>query len=235
VVVGHDDVEPPGARVRDLLYRRDPAVDGEEEPAPVVGKALQRRRADAVPLVEAARQMPLDVGAERPQRQHGERRGTDPVHVVVAVDADPLPAGDRGADPSARLRHVSEQQRVVCGRLGGEKRGGARRLRVPPPNEHRRGQLADAERLGEGVRLLVGAVAKRPGDRHGRSTVRAASDGAAASSQSSTAEKPLQVDAFRSYRDSGASQIRLDVGTKPHLFGDPSPTPEMLAKRAGGR
>ena len=61
----------------------------------LLGEARDRRRGDAVALLEPARQVPADVGAELPQRQHRERRRADAVDVVVAVDADPLAALDR--------------------------------------------------------------------------------------------------------------------------------------------
>ena len=102
VMVGDDHVEPARARLGDLGDGRDAAVDGEHEPAALVGEPLERAAADAVALVEAARQVPVDVGAELAQQQHGERRRGDPVDVVVAVDADPPARGDRRADPLAR-------------------------------------------------------------------------------------------------------------------------------------
>ena len=44
VVVGDDDVEAERARLGDLLDGRDPAVDGEHEPAALAGEPLDRRR-----------------------------------------------------------------------------------------------------------------------------------------------------------------------------------------------
>ena len=112
-MVGDDHLEAARLRGSDLLDRRDPAVDGHEQAATLVGEPRDRVAGDAVALLEAARQMPFDVGAERPQRQDGERRGADAVHVIVAVDADPLSVGDRRADPVDRDGHVPEQERVV--------------------------------------------------------------------------------------------------------------------------
>ena len=128
VVVGDDHLEAERAGLRDLVDGRDPAVDGEHEPAAVLGEPGERLGRDAVALLEPARQMPLDLGAERAKRQDGERGRADAVDVVVAVDADPRPRGDRGPDPLDRDRHVAEQQRVVRLALAGEE--GARLLDV---------------------------------------------------------------------------------------------------------
>ena len=53
---------------------------------------------EAVALLEPRRQVPLRLGAELAQQQHGERGRADPVGVVVAVDADPRAGRDRGPD-----------------------------------------------------------------------------------------------------------------------------------------
>ena len=90
MVVGDDDVEPELLRAGDLGDRGDPAVDGDDECAPVAGQPVERLARDAVALLEPAREVPGDVRAELPQDEDGERRGADPVRVVVAVDADAL-------------------------------------------------------------------------------------------------------------------------------------------------
>ena len=108
VMVGDDHLEPARLRLRDLVDGGDPAVDGQHEPAAFVREPAERRARDAVALVEAARQMPVDVGAELAQQQDGERRRRDPVDVVVTVHADAPALGDRGADALARETHVAE-------------------------------------------------------------------------------------------------------------------------------
>ncbi len=67
VMVGDDDLEPERAGVGDLVDGRDAAVDGEHEPVPFVREALDRLPGQAVALLEAARQVPVDVGAELAQ------------------------------------------------------------------------------------------------------------------------------------------------------------------------
>ena len=119
VVVGDDDVEPPRPRLGDLLDRGHAAVDREHEAAAFVGEARQRFALDAVAFLEAARQVPGDVGAELAQDQDGERSRADSVGVVVPVDADALPVRDRRANRLDCLCHVPEQKRVVTGHLSG--------------------------------------------------------------------------------------------------------------------
>ena len=125
VMVGDDhvDAEPPG--LFHLGDGGDAAVDGEDQLHALLGQARDRRRRDAVALLEPARQVPADVGADLPQRQHGERRRADAVDVVVAVDADPLVPLDRRPQALHGRRHVAEEQRIVGDALGLEERPGA--------------------------------------------------------------------------------------------------------------
>src|SRR5207247_4044515 len=67
VVVRDDDVEAARLRTRDLIDGSDPAVDGEDEAAPLVGQPVERLAGDAVALVEAAGQMPVDIRPEPAQ------------------------------------------------------------------------------------------------------------------------------------------------------------------------
>ena len=98
MVVRDDHLEAELARASHLVDGRDPAVDGQDEPAALLRESLERVPADAVALVEAARQMPLDVGAELAQHEHGQHGRADAVDVVVAVHANSLSCGDRRAD-----------------------------------------------------------------------------------------------------------------------------------------
>ena len=142
VVVGDDDVEPQLLGVRDLLDRRDPAIDREDQPGFLAGEARQRLAGQAVALFEAARKMPVDLGAELAQHGDGQRRRADAVDVVVAVHADRLPVGDRCADRRARRLHVAEEERVVLEDVGFEERPALRRVGISPPDEHACRRLA---------------------------------------------------------------------------------------------
>ncbi len=82
-------------------------------PQPSSASRAERRARDAVALVEAAREVPVDVGAELAQQQHRERRRRDAVDVVVAVHADAAAVGDRGPDALAREPHVAEREGIV--------------------------------------------------------------------------------------------------------------------------
>ena len=153
-----------------------------EQAAALVGEPRDRDVRDAVALLEAARQMPLDVGAERAQRQDGERRGADAVDVIVAVDADPLAVGDRRADPVDRDGHVPEQERVVRLDLAGDERPRLLEVAVAAPDEDRRRDLPEVERIGERAgrrRSRSGSIVQEPscmGNRrygHGRTAVAA--------------------------------------------------------------
>ena len=149
VVVGDDHVEPELARAGDLVDRGDPAVDGEHEVDAVRGELLDRLAGEAVALVEPTREAPFDVGAELTEDEEGDRGRRDAVDVVVAVDADSLACSDRPADPCDGDVHVAERRGIVVRRLCGEECAGRGRIVEPAPDQHRRGRLADLERVGE--------------------------------------------------------------------------------------
>ena len=179
-MVGDDHLEPCGPSLGDLLDRRDPAVDGEDERALLLGQSRQRVPRDPVALLETAGEMPLDVGAEAAQGRDREGGRADPVHVVVAVDADPPAGRDRLSDQRAGRLHVPEQKRVVAGRLGGQK--GPRRLgvAVAPPDEDGCRRFTDVERPRRApVPPCGGTDASSRCPRASRSTVGLRSDGPA--------------------------------------------------------
>ena len=101
------DLEPERAAPRNLVDGRDAAVDGEHEPVALLGQPRERLAASAVAFLEAAGQVPADVGAEIAEAEHRERGGADTVDVVVAVDADPRARADRGRGSIGRLRRLS--------------------------------------------------------------------------------------------------------------------------------
>src|SRR5207249_11241564 len=140
-------------RPPDFVDRGDAAVDGQDEPASFLRQTLQGLAADPVTLVEAAGQMPLDHCAELPQNEHGEDGCADAVGVVVAVNADPLPLPDRGADPLDRLAHAAEEEGIVQRLLAGQESPRLVGVAVAAPDEHACRDLVEAELLCEGARL----------------------------------------------------------------------------------
>src|SRR4051794_11668809 len=150
VMVADDDLEAKGLRFRDLGDRRDPAVDREDKAAAVLCKPRERLAPDAVALVEAARQVPFDLGAELPPDQDGEGGRTDPVRVVVTVDADSPSARDRSADRRAGRCHIAETLRVMRRERTLEERARPRDVLVPAANEHGRRRRTERELMRKG-------------------------------------------------------------------------------------
>ena len=112
VVVGDDDLEPRRPGLRDLLDGRDPAVDGQNERATLLREPRQRLARDAVALLEAARQVPLDVGAEAaraPSPRARSRRCR--------------PRRSRRARRSARLRRSSRGSRAQAASMSPSRNG----------------------------------------------------------------------------------------------------------------
>jgi hypothetical protein len=179
MVVGDHDVEPRGARRRDLLDRRDRAVHGHQQVGAALGEPRDRRGREAVPVVDPARQVPVDRRPDGPQRAHEDGRGGDAVDVVVAVDGDARAPAGVAEDERRGLAQAAERvERVRVG--GGEERLGGRDLGQPAPHQHLREHVRDAQRGGQA--LGGGVVVRRDGEAgvdpgHGRRSVRSRSDG----------------------------------------------------------
>ena len=172
MVIGDDHLQPRSACLGDLLDRGDAAVDGEDKGTPFLPKAGQRVPRDPVALFEAARKVPLDVGAELAQRAYREGGGADPVRVVVAVDADAPAGGDRLADERAGGLDVAEPERVVPGGSAARKARAVVGVAVSPPDEDGCRRVADAERRGRAsVPRCGGTDASSRCPRASRSTV----------------------------------------------------------------
>ena len=92
VVIGDHHVESRRPRGSHLLDRGHPAVDRHEQLHPARGQALHRGHREAVSLVEAARQLPLGVPAQRAQGAYEHRGGADAVDVVVTEHGNSRPA-----------------------------------------------------------------------------------------------------------------------------------------------
>ena len=157
MVVGDHDVEPGGARGGDLVDGRDRAVDGDQQAGAASGEPLDRREREPVAVVDPARQVPVDVGAERAQRTHQHGRRADAVDVVVAVHGDPRAARDVGEDPRRALAQAAEGVERMT-HVGGEERARRLGLAEPAPDQHLRRDMGDAQRLAEplGGGVVVG-------------------------------------------------------------------------------
>ena len=151
MVVGDDDVDAELAGPRDLRDGGDAAVDGDDEIDPVGRELLDRLEREAVALVEPARQAPVDRRAELPQDEDADGGRGDPVDVVVAVHADALSRGDRGADAVDGGSHVAERQRVVTGVVGLEECARFDGVVEAAPDEHGGRRLAHSQLPGEGL------------------------------------------------------------------------------------
>ena len=195
MVVGHDDVDAGGARRGDLLDSRDRAVDRDEQRGAARGEPLDGREREPVAVVDPARQVPVDVGAERAQRAHQHGGGADAVDVVVAVHRDARAACDVGEDPRCAFAQAAERVERVA-HVGVEERARRRRIAEPAPDQHLRRDVRDAQRraqpLGGGV--VVGRDLQADvGNGDTRATVRAGQDGTAAGAVARRARRPALV------------------------------------------
>ena len=139
VVVGDDDVD---ARARARSATSSTAVIAQSTvTSSCVPRSASRStvaRGEAVAVVDAAGQEPVDVGAERAQRAHQDRRRAHAVDVVVAVDRDARAARDVAEDQLRQPRRARRSARAACALLGRQERARRVRLAKPAPHEHLR-------------------------------------------------------------------------------------------------
>ncbi len=167
-------------RVRDLVDRSDPAVDGEHELEALVGEPRQGLAVQPVALIEPRRQVPRGICTELAQEQHGQRGRADSVGVVVAVHADARSRLDRGGDRRNRFAHVAEQERVVARKLAREESLRCNRIAVAASDEHAMPSLHRPRAQLRATRLHGANKLRAPRFRlsSGLSRVRPPSDGA---------------------------------------------------------
>ena len=170
VVVGDHHLHAGGLRGGHLLDRGDRAVHRHQEIRAAGGEPLDGRGGEPVAVVDPARQVPVDVGPERPQRPHEHGGRADAVDVVVAVDGDPRAALDSGEDPRRPRAQPAERVERMP-RLRREERARGAGVREAAPHEDLRDDVRHAELAGEprgGGVIVRGDLEADGGRRHGR-------------------------------------------------------------------
>ena len=154
VVVGDDHLEAGREGRLHLGHRPDAAVGRDEQRGPPRGQLLDRSLREAVAVLEPARDQPVTVGTVLPQGADEDGCGADAIDVVVTMDRDPAPGGDRRANSLGDLRHRVEQERVVV--VGGlEERPRLLRGAIAAADQRDRDRLGELEGLHERPRLAV--------------------------------------------------------------------------------
>ena len=113
MVVGHDHVQPPPARLGDLGRARRPAVDGHDQSGAGGSGRVERSERQAVALLEAARHVGQRLDPEAAQRDDEDRQPGQAVRVEVTEDEDSLAGVPRSHDPCPCDPCVGQQRRVV--------------------------------------------------------------------------------------------------------------------------
>ena len=100
VMIGDDQIDAELARAPRRLGAADAAIHRHDQRDAVGVQPLDRRRLQAVAVLQPLRDEVDDVGAEQLERAAQDHGRRDAVDVVVAVDRDPLPAArsPRGCD-----------------------------------------------------------------------------------------------------------------------------------------
>ncbi len=138
-MVRDNQLQPKAFGLFRLVQAGDAAIDGDDQRDAGRRDLAQGLVVEAVALVEPARHVQIDLGAEQAEALEQEGGAADAVHVVVAVDAE-----------AAALAHGLENARGRFGRAGQQFRGvqaGQRRVEKAP-RVLRRTQTAVEQQLG---------------------------------------------------------------------------------------
>ncbi len=153
---------PARAGGRHLVGAGDPAVGRQQQAGAAGGQPLHPGDGQPVAVAEPVGDVPVAARPQLPQRPDQDRGRADAVAVVVAVDRDRAPVGDRAPDPLGHLLHRVELERIVrLGRL--EEGAGLGDRPVAASNERHRDGLGQLERLHQRPDLGVGIGLEREG------------------------------------------------------------------------
>src|SRR6266852_9939515 len=113
MMIGDDDVDSQRGGPSHYFACSNPGVDADNQRNPLGGSALDHLGAHAISFLEAIRDMKHGAAAGQLDSllQHYDRRRS--VDVVVAVDQNFFPSGDRASYPPDSLRHAKHSKGIV--------------------------------------------------------------------------------------------------------------------------
>src|SRR5579884_1268384 len=113
MMVGDDQINAPVLGDLGLLDGGDAAIDGDDELRAGIANLLQRLVVQPVPLVNAVRDVEVNVAAQHGDGVPEDGGGGDAVYVVVAIDDDPLLVAHRLGHPLGGFAQVRDRKRIV--------------------------------------------------------------------------------------------------------------------------
>jgi hypothetical protein len=150
VVIRDDQIDAELSGPAGRIASADAAVDRDDERDALRVKPLDRRRLQSVPVLQPFGDEVHDVAAEQLERAPQDYGRRDAVHVVVAVNGDPLLACDGRQDPIDRDPHIRERHGIVeVIQAGVQEAGGLLGIAEAPLTQQARDDGRDAEGGGQ--------------------------------------------------------------------------------------
>ncbi len=113
VMVGDQDIDAARGGDRDLGPGARAGIDRHDHGDPGGRRRLDRRERQAVPLIQAARDVGLDLQPEPAQGEDQDRQAVEAVRVEVAEDHHPFRALARRGQSVQQSVRVRQESRVV--------------------------------------------------------------------------------------------------------------------------
>src|SRR5215203_6351627 len=162
VMVGDDHVHSGRPGGGDLVRAGDPAVDGDQETRSSRGEPINPIARQPIAIAHPIGDEPVAAGTELAQGPHDDRRRGYPVAVVVAMNRDRAPVGDRPRDRRGDVAHRVERERIVSlGRV--QECASVDDRPISAPNERHGDRLRQVQRLHQGAGIGVGKRLEREG------------------------------------------------------------------------
>jgi len=135
-MIGHDHIQPEQHAVGHRLHITDTAVHRDHQPEAILGQHTQRRRVQAIALLDAVRDVRLDHRAQRAQSLHHQGRRRHTVGVEVAIHGNRLLLTDGLPDACYSLVHIGQVKRVDVQRRALQELARPGRIADSPVVEH---------------------------------------------------------------------------------------------------
>ncbi len=123
VVIGDDHIETDLFAERDFGERTDAAVNGNDDRHTLLFQLHERVLVQAVPFVNAMRDVGSRVRAERLQGLHEQCRRGDAIHIEIAVHRDRFVRAHRASQTIHSFVHPAQLKWIAEQRLRREKGG----------------------------------------------------------------------------------------------------------------
>src|SRR5262245_17691322 len=113
MVVSNDQLDPAIPQERCLLNRSNPAINADDQLGPLVAQLRQALGIQSIPLLNAVGDEVIHPAAQKPDPMPEDRRGGDPIHVIITVNYDSFLISNGSGNAPCRLAEIGQAGGLV--------------------------------------------------------------------------------------------------------------------------